>query len=618
LPQTLQLIWAATARWTALWLVLLFFQGLLPAIAVYLTKSVVDGLLKAIASSAGLSATDSLLKPAAALATVMVLQVLVGGIIGWVRFLQSEILQDYISRKIHEKSVSVKMSFYDLPEYYDHLHRARDEASHRPAALLEVTGGLLQNTVTSVGVAAVLLPYGVWLPMALFLGSIPSLGLVLQNSLRRQEWNRRSTPQIRTTWYLEHLLTARETAAEVRIFDLGAHFIEAYQTLRQGLRREQSYLVRREAAGELLAALLGMMVGACACGWVVWQAIQGRMTAGALAMFFAAFVQAQALMRSLLQKAGELYTNSLFLGNLFQFLALEAEPARRAGPLPTSTRSLRFGVQFESVDFTYPGTSTKALADFSLDVPAGQTVAIVGPNGAGKSTIVKLLCRFYDPQRGRISIDGADVRERPAAEIRQLVSVLLQEPVRYAMTAAENVGPDSSFHVGRQAIDSAVRAAAAEGIIDRLPHGYDTLLGKWFDDGVELSAGQWQRIALARAFFRDAPILLLDEPTSAMDSWAEAGWFDRFQEAAGARRTTIIITHRFTTAMRADVIHVMQNGRIVESGSHEKLLALDGQYACSWTRQTRELPRSVRLITCPRYPANSSLSVAAANARPGR
>jgi ATP-binding cassette, subfamily B, bacterial len=584
-PQTIRLVWAATARWTALWLSLLFVQGILPAVAVYLTKGVVDGLLKAIGTGTGLSAATPLLKPAAVLATVMVLQVFVGSVIGWVRFLQSEILQDYISRKIHEKSVSVKMPFYDFPEYYDHLHRARDEAAHRPAALLNVTGSLLQNTVTSLGVVAVLLPYGVWLPVALFLGSMPSLWLVLQNSWRRQEWTRQSTPQIRKTWYLEHLLTAREIAAEVRIFNLGQHLIESYQTLRQRLRREESGLVRREVAGELLAALLGMMVAAGAAGWVVWQAIRGRMTAGALAMFFAAFVQAQALMRSLLQNAGELYTNSLFLGNLFQFLALEAEPAHLGSPI--SAPKLRRGIRFEAIDFSYPGASTAALANFSLDVPAGQTVAIVGPNGAGKTTIIKLLCRFYEPHRGRIWIDGIDIRERPSTEVRQLVSVLFQEPVRYAAPARENVAPHSCSLIGRRAIERAVRAAGAEGIIERLPRGYDTLLVKWFDDGVELSGGEWQRIALARAFLRDAPILLLDEPTSAMDSWAEGDWFDRFRQAA-AGRTTIIITHRFTTAMQADVIHVMQNGRIVESGSHEELLALGGRYASSWARQTGE------------------------------
>src|SRR5206468_258856 len=262
LPQTVSLVWAATARWTALWLVLLVVQGLLPAVAVYLTRSVVDGLLNAITSGAGASAAGPLLKPAAALGTVMVLQVLAGCVTGWVRFLQSEMLQDHINRKIHEKSISVKMSFYDFPEYYDHLHRARDEASRRPAALVDVTGALLQNTVTSLGVALVLVPYGVWLPFALFFGSMPSLWLVLQSSLRRQEWNRRSTPELRKTWYLEHVLTARETAAEVRIFNLGPRFIEAYQTLRRRLRCEQIALLRQEAAGELLAALLGMGVGA--------------------------------------------------------------------------------------------------------------------------------------------------------------------------------------------------------------------------------------------------------------------------------------------------------------------------------------------------------------------
>ena len=620
MPQTIRLVWAATARWTALWLALLFVQGLLPAAAVYLTKGVVDSLLAAIASGSGMAAAAPLVKPAGLLAGVMLLQILVGGAIGWVRFLQGEILQDYIRERIHEKSVSVKMPFYDFPEYYDHLHRARDEAAYRPAALLEVTGGLLQNAVTAIGVAAVLLPYGVWLPAALFVGSLPSLWLVLRSSLRRQEWTRESTPRMRKTWYLEYLVTAREVAAEIRVFNLGGRFIEGYQTLRRQLRGEQSALVRREAVGELLAALLGMTVAAGAGGWVVWQAMHGRMTAGALAMFFVAFTQSQAIVRSLLHNAGQVYSNSLFLGNLFQFLALEGEAsasssadaalkgpcyittssptdADRQGPrsVTHADRRLLRGIRFEAVNFTYPGATARALSNFSLDVPAGRTIAIVGPNGAGKSTIIKLLCRFYEPDSGSIWIDGADIRERPAADIRALTSVLFQDPVRYAATVTENIAPSSSPSAlspqpsalsPQPRVLAAVRAAGAEQIIEQLPRGYDTLLGKTFDDGVELSGGEWQRIALARAFLRDAPILLLDEPTSAMDSWAEADWFDRFRQAA-AGRTTIIITHRFTTAMQADVIHVLEDGRVVESGSHQKLLDLGGRYAYSWARQTQ-------------------------------
>ena len=332
---------------------------------------------------------------------------------------------------------------------------------------------------------------------------------------------------------------------------------------------------------------------------MVWQAMHGRMTAGALAMFFVAFTQSQAIVRSLLHNAGQVYPNSLFLGNLFQFLALEGETAASSHAKvrlkpdatyePDATtavdRRLRRGIRFESVTFSYPGATTQALWNFSLDVPAGRTIAIVGPNGAGKSTIIKLLCRFYEPDSGSIWIDGANIRERPAADIRELTSVLFQDPVRFAATVADNVAPGAT-PIAPSAIAAAVRAAGAEQIIEQLPRGYDTLLGKWFDDGVELSGGEWQRIALARAFLRDAPILLLDEPTSAMDSWAEADWFDRFRQAA-AGRTTIIITHRFTTAMQADVIHVLEDGRIVESGSHQKLLDLGGRYAYSWARQTQ-------------------------------
>jgi ATP-binding cassette subfamily B protein len=218
-------------------------------------------------------------------------------------------------------------------------------------------------------------------------------------------------------------------------------------------------------------------------------------------------------------------------------------------------------------------------------VRAGQTVAIVGANGAGKSTIIKLLCRFYEPDAGCIAIDGRDIRQQFPGEVRQMLSVLFQDPVRYALTAGENVQPLGP--VRTRLLSAAIRAAGAESIVSRLPNGAETVLGKWFDDGVELSGGEWQRLALARALCSQAPVLLLDEPTSAMDSWAEADWFERFRGAA-RDRTTIIITHRFTTAMQADVIHVMEEGRIVESGSHQRLLALDKRYAQSWMRQTRE------------------------------
>ena len=295
-------------------------------------------------------------------------------------------------------------------------------------------------------------------------------------------------------------------------------------------------------------------------------------------------------MRSALGNAGQLFANSLFLGHLFAFLDLETEATSTStdANLTAGRSRLTEGIRFENVDFSYPGSPRAALSDLTLKIPAGKTVAIVGPNGAGKSTVFKLLCRFYEPQTGRILIDGQDIADRTPFEIRRAMSVLFQDPVRYSATVEESVAlGDAAPRPVSIRVRAAVLAAGAEAIVERLAQGYDTLLGKEFENGAELSGGEWQRIALARALMRPAPILLLDEPTSAMDSWAEVEWFDRLRDAT-AWRTTIIITHRFTTAMRADVIHVMDKGRIVESGSHDELVTAGGSYASSWARQTRE------------------------------
>jgi ATP-binding cassette subfamily B protein len=291
-------------------------------------------------------------------------------------------------------------------------------------------------------------------------------------------------------------------------------------------------------------------------------------------------------MRTLLENAGQIYSNVLFLGNLFDFLALE--PRIVDPPIKQPMPAGRGAISFDNVTFYYPGSDRPALRDFDLTIPAGKIVAIVGPNGAGKSTLIKLLCRFYDPDGGQITLDGVPLAELSLAELRRQMTVLFQEPVRYNASAAENIAlGDLAVQAGLAEVEAAAHAAGADEAIGRLPAGYDTLLGKWFAGGAELSVGEWQRVALARAFLRQARVIILDEPTSAMDSWAEADWMDRFR-ALAAGRTAIIITHRFTTAIRADTIHVMEQGRIVESGSHAELLVRAGRYAASWASQVQE------------------------------
>ncbi len=585
LPRALGLVLEVARPWTIAWLVLLIIQGLLPAAAVYLTKLIVDGVVEALSSSGQWSAIRPVLILAAALACVMLLMEIARSVIGWIRTMQSELLKDHINNLIHTKSVAADLAFYEFPDYYDHLHRARSEATYRPVALLENLGSLLQNGITLLAMGAILIPLGSWLSLVLIVSTLPALFVVLHYALIQHEWHLSTTAEERRTWYYDWVLTAAEAAAELRLFGLGKHFQSAYQSLRQKLRQERLHLARRQSLAELGASVVALIIIGLTLVWMVRQAMLGQVTLGELALIYVAFNQGQQLMRTLLASVGQLYANSLFLGNLFEFLALkplviEAPPIRAATP-----KTLHREIRFQNVAFSYPESQHAALENFSLTIPAGQVVAIVGPNGAGKSTLIKLLCRFYDPSSGRIEIDGVNLTEISTTHLHRLITVLFQRPVHYNATVRENIEyGDLENEPQLSDIEAAARAAGAEDLIGRLPEGYASTLGKWFTGGTDLSVGEWQRVALARAFLRRAPIIVLDEPTSSLDSWSEADWLQRFRKLASGR-TAIIITHRFTTAMYADVIHVMEQGRIVESGTHDDLLWQNGRYAESWMKQ---------------------------------
>lgn len=583
-PRAMRLVWSAAPRWTTLWLTLLITQGLLPVVPVYLTRPLVNRIVVAVRTPGNWESVTPVIVLGGLMLGVLALGSLLASIVTWVRAAQAELVRDYISALLHHQSIRVDLTFYESSDYFDELERARAEADSRVVALLENGGSLIQNSITLLAMATLLLSFGIWVPLLLLLGTLPALLVVLYVNQHYHRWWSRVTSERRRVSYYDMILTGSHFAPELRLFNLGPYFQAAYQELRQKLRNERLRLVRLQSLTQISAGLLALVIFAGAMALMGWRTLQGMISLGDLALFYQAFQRGEGTMRALLGSAGQIYGNSLFLGNLFTFLELQPQISDALQPR-SAPETLRQGIHFRNVTFAYPGSQRPALYGFDLTIPAGKVVAIVGANGAGKSTLVKLLCRLYDPDEGRIELDGVDVRDLQLKDVRQCISVLFQFPVTYQATAAQNIAlgflssqPDAA------AIEDAARAAGVHETIARLPQGYNTPLGKWFAGGAELSGGEWQRIAMARAFLRQSPILVLDEPTSFMDSWAEADWFERFRSLA-KDRTALVITHRFTIAMRADVIHVMDAGRIVESGSHHELLAGAGLYAQSWHSQ---------------------------------
>jgi ATP-binding cassette subfamily B protein len=578
----LALVWRAAGWWTVAWGILLVAQGLIPAGLALLLRTLVNRLV----TSPGWSA---IAPPAIGIAALWVAAQILSSALSWVRAAQAEYVQDEVHRLIHEQALRVDMAFYDDPESYDQLYRAQVDAISQPLSLLESLGSLVQNGLGFLVLAGILWTYASWLPTLLVFTAVPGLLLVARQILKEHRWHIEHTFEERRVRYLDWMMTDQGAAAELRLFDLGTYHRKAFQLLRETLRDGKLRLVRQGAGTELAAGLLAWAGSIVGLGWMLHQTIAGRVKLGDLLLCFQAFQQCQSLLRSLLEGAGKIYRSLLFIENLDDFLKIE--PAILSGRAGEAGLPVKHAIRFEQVSFTYPGGCHRALDQFDMEIPAEKVVALVGHNGAGKSTLIKLLCRFYDPDEGRVFLDGVDLRELDQDALRRRVAVLFQEPVHYCATARENIayGDISGLSDERRAY-AAARGAGALDPIERLPDGFETVLGKWFG-GAELSGGEWQRIALARAFFRQASLIVLDEPTSAMDSWAEQDWLNRFR-ALTSGKTALMITHRFTTAMHADIIHVMEKGRVVESGTHAQLVALGGAYASSWRAQMQEIGRA--------------------------
>jgi ATP-binding cassette, subfamily B, bacterial len=590
LPLVLQLVWRSSRHWTLVWGGILLIQGLLPVGTVYLTRWLVNSLVKIAGAGFAWDTIQTLLIPVLGMAAVLLLGEVLQSLAEWIRTAQSELIQEHVTTLVHQQAATIDYACYESSEYNDQLERARQDTAGQTVGLLEQTGSLLQGAVTLLAMTTVLLTYGIWLPIILCLSAVPAFYVMLRLNLTQYRWTQRTTTDRRRLQYYDILLVHGEIAAELRLFDLSPFLQTTYRQIQRRLRLEKLRLIQQQAIGRLLAGLLALLLTGLAMSWMGYQLLLGVLKLGDIALFYQAFNQGQGVVKSLISSFSQIYRNGLFIKDLFSFLNLRPQLIDPPNPLPLPAEPQQ-GLQFRNVTFRYPGCEEPILEGFNLTVPAGKVVAIVGDNGAGKSTLVKLLCRLYDPDSGSVVLDGTDIRHFSLKAFHRFITILFQAPVPYFVSAAENIAMgdiarattvDLLTHT--QQIESAAKAAGIHEKIMRLPQGYKTLLGRWFPGGMDLSGGEWQRLALARAFFRDSPIMILDEPTSAMDPWAEFDWLERMEQLSQGK-TTLIITHRFNLAMRADIIYVMQAGKVVESGNHQELVQLGGYYAQSWAEQ---------------------------------
>lgn len=587
--RAIRLVWKAVPLLTSCWLVLLILQGILPGAVVYLSKLTVDSFVRLGSDPERSIAFERAFLYLVLTGLCLILVEALQYVTDWIRNAQAEYVGDHVKGLIHAKSVALDVEYYESPEHHDLLEQVRSEAQSKPLALLENLGSVVQSAVTIVIFGSILLSYGWAIPLLLICGSLPVLYISLRYDRVYHSWWKASANNRRWLNYFDAMLTHPNAAGEMRLFGLGDYFQKKYSSMRRQLRAERLSHLRRQYLAKAFASIVSLTAAAAAIGWVAQRVFYGLSTVGDIVVFYHVFSRGQGLMRSFLGGFGQTVNNGLYIESLFSFLDLGSKVGSPQNPT-AFPKKIRQGVHFRDVTFSYPRETRTAIKDLDLHIPVEKVIAIVGVNGAGKSTLIKLLSRFYDVQKGTIEIDGIDIRNFDLEELRRNTSVLFQFPVQFHETAGGSIALGNEGRIGDQnEIESAAIHAGAHDFIRDLPDGYDTLLGKWFVRGTELSGGQWQRVALARAYFRKAQIIILDEPTSFMDPWSETDWFDRFRRIVGGR-CGVIITHRFTIARRADLIYVVDGGRVVEKGTHDELLQLNGFYAASWNDQQNLQP----------------------------
>lgn len=577
------LVWSTSRLLTIVLAALTVVAGILPAAIAYVGQLIVDGVVAAIEATSpdidqviGFVLLEGII--------VAVLAAGQRGISASESLLRAQ-LGHRVNVMILEKALTLPLRSFEDSEFYDKLTRARREASSRPLSLVKRTFGLAQNAISLTSYAVLLFAFSPWAVAILVLAGLPSFVAEAKfsgDAFRLFRWR---SPDSRMQIYLETLIAREDSVKEVKLYQLGPRFLDRYRNIFRKLFAEDRRLTLRRDAWGFVLGLVSTAAFYGAYVWIVLATIDGQITLGAMTMYLMLFRQGQTAVSASLTAISGMYEDNLYLSNLYEFLAYPVPPesgVAEYGPDPSR------GIEFENVSFRYPGSNEDALSNISLEIRPGQSLALVGENGSGKTTLIKLLTRLYAPTAGRIRLDGLDLGQWNPEALHRRIGVIFQDFGRYQFSVGENIGAGDVRYIDDQRRWSeAANTGMAAPFIEAMPEGYGTQLGRWFKGGRELSGGQWQKIALSRAFMRsDADILILDEPTAAMDAASEVAIFDHFRRAS-RDKITILISHRFSTVRAADHIIVIQDGSIVERGNHESLLAEEGRYAQLFRLQAR-------------------------------